>query len=171
MAYYYSYGEPVFVKNRNRMNFRIPQQTLLASVGVDKHADYRMHDMPVLLVKPLQIFNDRQVFWLNAIVQIRRLSTFPIRFISAKAKPFGGHAEPLRERAQFFLGRNCFADDPLAGRVNGDRRTVETDIEFARQLGWTVRGIIRTFQRLLQAPTEIQSLFSRHVYAAFPIHG
>jgi polyprenyl P-hydroxybenzoate/phenylacrylic acid decarboxylase-like protein len=57
---------------------------------------------------------------------------------SAKAQPFGRHAQPLRDHAQLFLGWNGFSYQPFTGCVDSDRPTIEANVKFARQPGRAV---------------------------------
>jgi hypothetical protein len=124
-----------------------------------------MHDVSMFVVEPVQILNDRQIPRVEAMLP-RGAWSFR-RLVSAEAQPFCRHAKPLRERAQFFLGRDCFTQEPFTRCVDGNRRSVETDIEFPCQLGWAVRGVVRMLQHLLQALAKIQPFLDGHVCFTF----
>ena len=125
-------------------------------VGAYHHADKFARKLTMVVVEAVQIGDQSDVGWLEAREVHWRLRHRAAG--AAEAQPFGRHTQPRRHRAQLFLGRDRFSNQPFAGGMNGDRAAVETQIELSGQFGRTVWRLMRACQRLLQTRTEQTAL-------------
>ena len=118
---------------------------LTLTVDANQYAD----DFPcyhtILLVQSLKFCDQLHIgafetWWRHDIAAMLFTTLF-----TAETQPVRGHTEPVRQRAQFFLRRNGFADQPFARRMHRNRTTRKAHVEFPQQAASGFRESIRHF--------------------------